>query len=425
MLGSYDPSRCPANLTMVPLAQLTSTDEGLQAPNSTAADLPFAAGAGWGPGPTGLYIHVPFCIHKCHYCDFYSLVETGPHSRRPAFTDRLIEEIHAAGPWLAGPLETIFVGGGTPTLLEPDLWTRLLAAIRADLNLQPDCEFTVEANPDALSAELLEVLVAGGVNRLSMGAQSFDPTLLKVLERTHDPDNVRRGVAQARAAGITNFNLDLIFGIPGQVLEGWVRDLDAVLALEPAHLSCYNLTYEPNTPLAAKLRRGAIQRVDEDVEAAMYEATMDRLAGAGFEHYEISNWARPGRACRHNLLYWRNGSWWPLGPGAAGHVDGVRWKNAPRLGDYLRVRPLPPITGQEQLDQDGRIGEILMLGLRLLEGIGLDRLEALLAVGDRGELRRLAVERHTATGLLEQRDGRLRFTRAGLLLADTVLADLL
>ena len=410
---------------MVPLAQLTSTDEGLQAPISTAADLPFAPGAAGGPGPTGLYIHVPFCIHKCHYCDFYSLVETGPKSRRPAFTDRLIEEIQAAGPWLTGPLETIFVGGGTPTLLEPDLWTRLLAAIRGDLNLQPDYEFTVEANPDTLSAELLEVLAAGGVNRLSMGAQSFDPALLKALERTHDPDNVPRGVEMARAAGITNFNLDLIFGIPGQTLEGWARDLETVLALEPAHLSCYNLTYEPNTPLAAKLRRGVIQRVDEDVEAAMYEATIDRLAGAGFEHYEISNWARPGRACRHNLLYWRNGSWWPLGPGAAGHVDGVRWKNAPRLGDYLRVRPLPPITRQEQLDQDGRIGEILMLGLRLLEGIGLDRLAALLAVGDRGELRRLAVERHTATGLLEQTDGRLRFTRAGLLLADTVLVDLL
>jgi oxygen-independent coproporphyrinogen-3 oxidase len=368
---------------------------------------------------------VPFCLHKCHYCDFYSLVETGPESRQPAFTDRLIEEIRAAGPWLGGPLETIFVGGGTPTLLEPDLWSRLLAAIRADLDLRPGYEFTVEANPDTLSPDLLEVLAAGGVNRLSMGAQSFDPALLKTLERTHDPANVRRGVELARSAGITNINLDLIFGIPGQRPEGWATDLDAVLALEPTHLSCYNLTYEPNTPLAAKLRRGAIQRVEEDLEAEMYEATIDRLARAGFEHYEISNWARPGRACRHNLLYWRNRSWWPLGPGAAGHVDGVRWKNAPRLGEYLRVRPLPPITEVEQLDPDGRIGEILMLGLRLLEGIGLDRLESLLAAGDRGQARRLAVERHTAAGLLEQPDGRLRFTRAGLLLADTVLADLL
>jgi len=410
---------------MIPLAQLTSSDARHQAPISTAADLPFPTGDGWGPGPTGLYIHVPFCLHKCHYCDFYSLVETGPESRHTAFTDRLIEEIRAAGPWLSGPLETIFVGGGTPTLLEPDLWARLLAAIGADLNLQPDCEFTVEANPDALSAELLDVLVAGGVNRLSMGAQSFDPVLLKALERTHDPQNVRRGIELARAAGITNVNLDLIFGIPGQRLDGWATDLDAVLALEPTHLSCYNLTYEPNTPLAAKLRRGAIERVDEDVEADMYEATIDRLAGAGFEHYEISNWARPGRACRHNLLYWRNGSWWPLGPGAAGHFNGIRWKNVPRLGEYLRVRLLPPITGQEQLDQDGRIGEILMLGLRLMEGIGLDRLESLLSVGDRGELRRAVVDRYTTAGLLEQSGGRLRFTRAGLLLADTVLADLL
>jgi oxygen-independent coproporphyrinogen-3 oxidase len=410
---------------MIPLAQLTSGDLGLQARISTAADLPFFSGAEWGPDPSGLYIHVPFCIHKCHYCDFYSLVETGPESRQPAFTDRLIQEIRAAGPWLGRPLETIFVGGGTPTLLEPVQWSRLLAAIDSELILHPGCEFTVEANPDTLSAELLEVLAAGGVNRLSMGAQSFDPAMLKALERTHDPSNVRRGVELARSAGITNINMDLIFGIPGQLPDGWAADLDAVLALEPAHLSCYNLTYEPNTPLAEKLRRGAIQRVDQDIEADMYEATIDRLAGAGFEHYEISNWARPGRACRHNLLYWRTGSWWPLGPGAAGHVDGVRWKNAPRLGEYLRVGPLPPITETEQLDQDGRIGEILMLGLRLMEGISLDRLEALLAVGDRGAHRRLAVDRHTAAGLLEQPDGRLRFTRAGLLLADTVLADLL
>jgi oxygen-independent coproporphyrinogen-3 oxidase len=410
---------------MIPLAQLTSGDDGLQAPISTAADLPFSPEAEWGPGPAGLYIHVPFCIHKCHYCDFYSLVETGPESRRPAFTDRLIQEIRAAGPWLGGPLETIFVGGGTPTLLEPVLWSRLLAAIDGELNLHPDCEFTVEANPDTLSAELLEVLAAGGVNRLSMGAQSFDPAMLKALERTHDPANVRRGIELARSAGITNVNLDLMFGIPGQLPDGWAADLDAVLALEPEHLSCYNLTYEPNTPLAEKLRRGAIERVDQDIEAEMYEATIDRLAGAGFEHYEISNWARPGQACRHNLLYWRNGSWWPVGPGAAGHVDGVRWKNAPRLGEYLRVGPLPPISDVEQLDQDGRIGEILMLGLRLMEGISLDRLEGLLAVGDRGAPRRLAVDRYTAAGLLEQLDGRLRFTRAGLLLADTVLADLL
>ena len=388
---------------MVPLAQLTNTAAGLQP-----------------CGPRGLYIHVPFCLHKCHYCDFYSFVETGRESRQPAFTDRLIEEIQATAPGLQKPLETIFVGGGTPTLLAPDLWTRLLQAIRDCLALAPDLEFTVEANPETITAPLLEVLAGGGVNRLSLGAQSFDPTALRTLERRHDPANVGRGVSLARAAGITNINLDLIFGIPGQDLDGWRADLEIAIALEPAHLSCYGLMYEPNTPLTARLRAGAIQRVDEDTEAQMYETACDRLEAVGFEQYEISNWARPGRACRHNLLYWRNESWWPMGPAAAGHVNGVRWKNVGRLSDYLRVRPLPPITDVEQLDEDGRVGETLMLGLRLNEGIGHARLEALLAGG-----RAQVVRRQVAAGLLEHCEGRLRFTKRGRLLADTVLADLL
>ena len=421
MLGSYDSYPPKAIPSMIPLAQLTTNGPGLQAPSQTAADLPVAGG----PGPRGLYVHVPFCVHKCHYCDFYSLVETGPESRRPAFTERLVEEIEAAAPRISSPLKTIFVGGGTPTLLAPDLWARLLAAIRTHLSLEPGLEFTVEANPDSLEPALLDVLVRGGVNRLSIGAQSFDPRLLSVLERRHDPANVRRAVRLARAAGITNINLDLIFGIPGQDLDTWLADLEAALSLEPLHLSCYGLMYEPNTPLTARMRSGAIRRVDEDLEALMYETTIDRLHDAGFEHYEISSWARSGRACAHNLLYWRNESWWPLGPGAAGHVNGVRWKNVPRLSDYLGVRPLPPITGVEQLDQDGTVGEILMLGLRLTEGIGETQLRMLLASGSRGPQRAGAIERQVAEGLLERRDGFLRFTRQGLLLADTVLAELL
>ena len=406
---------------MIPLAQLTTSGPRLQALSMTAADLPLPDG----PGPHGLYVHVPFCVHKCHYCDFYSLVETGPDSRRPAFTDRLIEEIRAAAPRIQRPLKTIFVGGGTPTLLAPSLWARLLAAIRTHLPLEPGVEFTVEANPDSLEPELLDVLVRGGVNRLSIGAQSFNPRLLATLERRHDPANVRRAVGLARAAGIANVNLDLIFGIPGQDLDTWLADLDEAVSLDPLHLSCYSLMYEPNTPLTARMRSGAIRRVDEEVEAAMYETTIDRLHEAGFEHYEISSWARPGRACAHNLLYWRNESWWPLGPGAAGHVDGIRWKNVPRLGDYLRVRPLPTISDVEQLDEDGTVGEILMLGLRLTEGIGEAQLRTLLARGRRGPQRASAIEQQVAAGLLARRDGFLRFTRAGLLLADTVLAEVL
>ncbi len=373
--------------------------------------------------PRGLYVHVPFCVHKCHYCDFYSLVDT--RDRQAAFTARLIAEIRASTRWLTRPLETIFVGGGTPTLLADGHWTDLLAALRACVPLGSAPEFTVEANPETVTSSLLDVLAAGGVNRLSIGAQSFHPQRLETLERRHDPANVRRSVRLARSAGIDDVNIDLIFGIPGETLDEWRADLEAALALDPSHLSCYGLMYEPGTPLAAKLRAGRIRRVGQDLEAAMYESAMDTLQRAGFEHYEISNWARPGRRCRHNLLYWSNASWWPLGPSASGHVGGVRWKNIARLADYLEVGPLPPVVDVERLDDDGRVGEMLMLGLRLIDGIEQEHVDDLLASGHRGHDRDAAVRRHLASGLLERCDGRLKLTRHGLLLADTVLADLI
>ncbi len=373
--------------------------------------------------PRGLYVHVPFCVHKCHYCDFYSLVDT--RDRQAAFTARLIAEIRASTRWLTRPLETIFVGGGTPTLLADGHWTDLLAALRACVPLGSAPEFTVEANPETVTSSLLDVLAAGGVNRLSIGAQSFHPQRLETLERRHDPANVRRSVRLARSAGIDDVNIDLIFGIPGETLDEWRADLEAALALDPSHLSCYGLMYEPGTPLAAKLRAGRIRRVGQDLEAAMYESAMDTLQRAGFEHYEISNWARPGRRCRHNLLYWSNASWWPLGPSASGHVGGVRWKNIARLADYLEVGSLPPVVDVERLDDDGRVGEMLMLGLRLIDGIEQEHVDDLLASGHRGHDRDAAVRRHLASGLLERCDGRLKLTRHGLLLADTVLADLI
>ena len=414
--------------SFISLDQLTSSRFDLQEKNRarklsaggrdhTVIDLQLPSA-----GPVGAYLHVPFCFHKCHYCDFYSIVAGA--ERQEAFVERLIEEILAARPFLADPLRTIFVGGGTPTLLEAELWERLLGAISVGLPRRPDAEFTVEANPETLDRALAEVLVAGGVNRISIGAQSFQPQHLKMLGRWHEPASVERAAAVARGAGVHNINLDLIFGIPGQTLAGWLADLEAALALCPDHLSCYGLMYEPNTPMTAKVHRGWIRPVSETLEAAMYEATVERLAAAGFEQYEISSWARPDRECRHNLLYWTNGFWWPLGPAAAGHVGGVRWKNVPRLGDYLRCRPHPPITDVERLDEDGRVGEALMLGLRLVAGIPLERLTGLLARGRRGAERARAIERHVANGLLARRGGMLRLTPPGRLLADSVLADL-
>jgi len=392
------------------------------------------------PPKVGLYAHIPFCFHKCHYCDFYSIVDSA--DRQAAFTDRMIDELGALTARRRPVIETIFFGGGTPTLLKSELWVKLLKAMAERLELSRCVEFTVEANPETVTAELLDVLTAGGVNRISLGAQSFSSPHLKTLERWHDPENVARSVELARAAGIDNISLDLIYAIPGQSLEQWAADLDAALSLGPDHLSCYALTYEPNTALTAKMQRGRITPADNDLEAAMFDHTIDTLAGAGFEQYEISNFARRvtpentpqfdhahdkqaaslngSNRCRHNLMYWHNGDWITLGPSASGHLRGVRWKNVAHLGQYLASSGGCPITDVERLDDDASTGEQLMLRLRLTDGVAHDWLSPRLT-----ETRRAAIERFTHEGLLESTDTHLRLTRRGLRLADTVIAELL
>lgn len=375
-------------------------------------------------GPLGAYLHVPFCFHKCHYCDFYSVVDRG--DRHADFIDQLLAELQVVGQHTSRPIRTIFAGGGTPTLLSPDLWRRLLAGLDDSLSLTSLAEFTVEANPETVTAPLLEVLAAGGVNRLSIGAQSFAAEHLKTLERWHEPDNVARSVGLARAAGIDNFNLDLIFAIPGQTLPDWCDDLGRALELEPSHLSCYALTYEPNTPMAARLQADEFERADEDLEAAMYETTVEVLGDAGFEQYEISNWAKPSRACQHNLGYWTNKDWWAFGPGAAGHIDGCRWKNIPRLNEYLDGPAPPRIVDIERLDPSRRAGEALMLGLRLNAGVKIAELDDLLA-DESGESvqRRLRIDQAVQQGILECDETSLRLTPAGRLVADSLFVDLL
>lgn len=370
----------------------------------------------------GLYVHVPFCFHKCHYCDFYSIVDDG--DRQAAFTDRLITEARVIGALTNAPPHTIFVGGGTPTLLAADHWRRLLDALHDAFDFSALTEFTVEANPETVTAELLDVLVAGGVNRVSVGAQTFTPTHLQTLERWHDPANVARAVDLARAAGVDNVNLDLIFAIPGQTLDDWLADLATALSLRPTHLSCYSLMFEPNTPLTKKLELGRIDRCDNDLEAAMFNATIDTLCGNGFEHYEVSNFARPGRRCEHNLLYWLNDDWAAIGPSASGHVQGLRWKNAPHLGKYLATTGPCPIEQVEQLDADASLGEQLMLRLRLIDGVEHAWLDAHL--GDRpDDRRRAAIDAAIDAGQLERTDTHVRLTRAGLMVADDVFAELL
>ena len=384
--------------------------------------------AGTSPRFEGLYVHVPFCFHKCHYCDFYSFVDT--EDRQEAYVERLERELAALSAWASAPLETVFVGGGTPTLLAPPLLARALRAVRERMPLGVGAEWTVEANPETVDDAVAATLAAAGVNRVSLGAQSFDPRHLKTLERWHDPDSVARAIGRLRAAGIGRVSIDLIFGIPGQTLAEWTSDLDRAIALGTDHLSCYGLTYEPNTAMAVRLSRGEFEPCDEGVEAAMLEEAVERLARAGFLRYEVSNWARvrdgdrTAERCRHNMLYWRNRDWLAAGPSASGHAQGVRWKNVPRLGDWLASEGTSPVVDVERGDADTVACERLMMGLRLVDGMPESEVAEILALGARGPARTASIARAESAGLLERAGGMMRFTPRGMMTANTTLAEL-
>jgi oxygen-independent coproporphyrinogen-3 oxidase len=385
-----------------------------------------------------LYVHVPFCFHKCHYCDFYSLVEAASESRTDLFLDALTAEFHRLASVYEVKPKTLFVGGGTPTLLPTELWRSFLGTLAEAGALVQVQEFTVEANPETVNGELAEVLAAGGVNRVSIGAQSFQPRLLKALERWHEVESVGRAAEVFRRAGIANINFDLIFAIPGQTMAELEADLDAVLALEPMHLSCYSLIFEPHTPLTQKLKMGRVSPVGEEMERRMYERVLQRLDEAGFEHYEVSNFARrvtaaaPGQEragsqrrdwrCQHNMAYWMNANWLGIGPSAASHVEGRRWKNEAHLGRYIAGAPRPPVVDEEFLPAARRVGEQMMLLLRLREGAALHWLERALDPTDR---RWDAIAELIAIGMLERTATHLRLTHAGLFVADSVIAKLL
>lgn len=369
-----------------------------------------------------LYVHVPFCQTICGYCDFYSQVlDRG--SVTP-LVDSLLRELDLHAEQYDLQLDTIFVGGGTPTVLPPADLLRLLSRIRE--LAAPGCEFTVEANPATVTPQIADALAAGGVNRVSIGAQSFDRNELRVLERIHQPAQVGETVARVRSVGIQQVNLDLIFAIPGQNPARWQSNLAAALELQPTHLSCYGLTYEKGTPLFDQWQSGVVKRVDEDAEAAMFESTIDTLAAAGLAQYEISNFARSGAQCRHNLVYWRNEPALGVGPSAAGFDGEVRYKNIPDTAAYVRAlnANTPPRLEAERLSFDRRMRETAMLGLRLIDGVGRESFagrfghDPLTLFDDGGK-------RFIEAGLLEMDNSRIRLTRRGLLLSDTVMAALL
>ena len=375
-----------------------------------------------------LYVHVPFCFHKCHYCDFYSITRQTPQ-RMGHYVDRLLREADRWTDQADGPTvrpRTIFFGGGTPTLLPMAQMRRLIMGLRERFDFSLVSEFTVEANPATLSDEFAAMLGDVGVDRLSFGAQSFDRDELKALERHHDPDDVPRSLDIARRAGFSRLNLDLIYAIPGQTIERWAQSLERAIALNTPHLSCYGLTYEPNTPIAVKRRLGTMIPVEESLELAMLRFTRRRLAEVNRPAYEISNYAVAGEACRHNLVYWTGGNYIGLGPSAASHVQGWRWKNRPHLGEWesaIQADRLPA-ADVEQLTPDQRAGELAMLLLRLSDGLTFD------VFNDRTgrDARRLfarQIDQLAPTGLITIDDHAIRLTDRGLAVADAVAAEFL
>lgn len=407
-------------------------------PVSDDGALPPSAAEGAEDRALGLYLHVPFCATRCGYCDFntYTALELGPPDLPGAsaagFAATAVDEVRLAARVLdraglpARAVGTVFVGGGTPTLLPSSDLVGLLEVTRAELGLDAGAEVTTEANPDSVTPDSLAELAAGGFTRVSFGVQSVVPSVLRTLDRTHDPERVPQVVAWAREAGL-QVSVDLIYGTPGETDDDWARSLAVATALAPDHVSAYALVVEDGTALAAAVRRGRVAAPDPDVLATRYEMADDALSAGGLSWYEVSNWARAdGARCRHNLGYWRGDDWWGVGPGAHSHVGGVRWWNVKHPAAYAGrlAAGRSPAAAREVLDGEAREVEAVLLGSRLREGLD----PALLPAAGAGEVAALRAEGLLApdgSGDGSAAPGRLVLTRRGRLLADLVVRRLL
>ncbi|SCL63631.1 oxygen-independent coproporphyrinogen-3 oxidase [Micromonospora eburnea] len=390
--------------------------------------LPPAALRAVGARGFGVYVHVPFCASRCGYCDFntYTAAELGGGASRETYAETVLAELALAARVLGDTppprVDTVFVGGGTPTLLPADDLARILDGIDRTWGLAADAEVTTEANPESVTPESLKTLRAAGYTRISLGMQSAAPGVLAVLDRKHSAGRATAAASEARNAGFDHVNLDLIYGTPGERAEDFAASLAQVVAAGVDHVSAYALIVEEGTRLAARMRRGELAYPSDDVAADRYLAAEAALDAAGFSWYEVSNWARSEAArCRHNLLYWTGGDWWGLGPGAHSHVGGVRWWNVKHPTAYAGrlAAGRSPGLAREVLTPDEAHMEDVMLRLRLAAGLPLDALDE---VGRAGARRALADGLLTADGYAE---GRAVLTLRGRLLADAVVRDLL
>lgn len=371
--------------------------------------------------PFGLYIHVPFCATRCGYCDFntYTPGELGsPRDLTGPYLDALDKELEMAAGRVGRTADTVFIGGGTPSLLGGQGLSRILDTVRSTFGLSPGAEVTTESNPESTSPEYFAALADAGFNRISLGMQSASHSVLQVLERAHTPGRAFAAAREARAAGFQHVNLDMIYGTPTETDDNVRETLDRVLETGVDHVSAYSLIVEDGTRMARKVNKGLLPAPDEDVLARRYEMISSTLEDAGFEWYEVSNWSLPGGECEHNRIYWVDGNWWGAGPGAHSHLGDERFNNVKHPNRYIQTlgNGELPIKDSETLTGADRHMEKVMLGLRLREGIPESWLDAHAAP---------ALEGFIDRGLLERAGQRVRVTKPGRLLADGIVSDLL
>jgi oxygen-independent coproporphyrinogen-3 oxidase len=366
------------------------------------------------------YVHIPYCIKRCGYCDFNTYTPSELQDGATLeivsndYIDAVLRELDAAP---KDEVPTIFFGGGTPSLLPADDLGRVITAIKARNGLAADCEITLEANPDSVTQEKLERYLEVGFNRISFGMQSAKPHVLAVLDRTHNPANVEKAITMARSAGFTSISVDLIYGTPGESLDDWRETVSAALSLDIDHISAYALIVETGTKLAAQIKRGDLTMPNDDLMADMYLIVDQMCEQAGLTWYELSNWSKPGHQCRHNIAYWENKNWWGLGPGAHSHIDAKRFWNVKHPTAYKQklFAGESPIADSEKLTEAQIKDEAILLGIRMRDGLKIQLLEP-------HQLEVLAIYREN--GFVQLHDDRVLLTPAGRLIADRIVREI-
>jgi oxygen-independent coproporphyrinogen-3 oxidase len=372
----------------------------------------------------GIYFHIPFCLHKCDYCDFYSIPLTNL-SRLEDYTSSVINELKLRKYEIESPVTTIYLGGGTPSLLSPVQVERILAAVFAHYQFRGEPEISMEMNPATVNLKKLQELRAVGVNRMSIGVQSFADTELKTLGRIHNGQDASAAISNVSKAGFGNFNIDLIYGLPGQTLAAWRENLDRTMDFNPQHISAYLLQLDPSTPLARKIQAGLLSMLDDELEADLYYFTIDYLQGQGYQHYEISNFAKTNWECRHNLLYWHSRPYLGIGSGAVSFDGKARSLNQPAIDSYTEALldyRLPPATILEKMDSGQRLVDAIILGLRLTEGINRDDFQQRFGIDILKNYQDI-IKNCQSQGLLELEKDRIYLTKRAYFLSNQVLSQ--